>query len=168
MTELKKFLSKVTPEEAGGVARSVVCTLGNGVKVIGCLDNYPAEIVERLAIHGLSQKLGDSTSSLQKERNFHGAFAAMSSVDENLRNGMWSSRAGGGTADLVVAIAKILKISEDEAQTKVDQSTEEQLTAIRKNPQVKECISKMQAERAKEAAKAAPKLEDLLSQLGMK
>lgn len=162
-----KFLSKILPEDVGGKAKTVVFALGNGLKTELSLDDIPAEMVERLALHGLSQKGGDSTSSMSKDRDFSGAYAAIQQVLDNLRNGVWSNRAGSSTSDLVIAIARILKVEEEEAQKKVDQATEEQLTAIRKNPQIKEAVAKIQAERAKEAAKAAPKLDVLLKGLGL-
>ena len=162
-----KFLSKILPQDVGGKAKTVIFALGNGARVELSLADLPAETLEQLAIHGLSQKGGDSTSSMSKERDFASAYAAITSVCDNLRNGVWASRAGASTSDLVTAIATILKISEEEAQAKVDKSTEEQLLAIKKNPQVKEVITKLQAERAKLAAKAAPKLDELMKSIGL-
>lgn len=165
--ENTKFLSKILPSDVGGKPKAVVFALGNGTKLELCLDEVPAEMIEQLAIHGLSQKVGDSCSSLSKDRDFTGAYANMQQVITNLRNGVWSNRAGSSTSDLVVAISRILKCSEEEAQARVDKATEEQLTAIRKNPQIKEVVTKLQAERAKEAAKTAPKLDDLMKSIGL-
>lgn len=161
------YLTKTLPEHIGGVPRTVIFTFGNGAKTSLCLDDVPAEMVERLALHGLSQKGGDATSSLQQARDFAGGYAATSQVLDNLRNGLWSSRSGTSTSDLVAAIANLLKVSEEEAKAKHDAASDEALAAIRKHPAVKKFIADLQAERAKEAAKTAPKLDDLMKGLGL-
>ena len=112
--EQKKFLAKLTPEDVGGSPRQVQFILGNGVKVVGDLAAYSAEMVERLAVHGLSQKIGDAAASFSKDRDFHGAFGAMQQVEDNLRNGAWSScsprsaadRAGCVSSNSVASFAK--------------------------------------------------------------
>ncbi len=165
--ENTKFLSKILPSDVGGKPRTVQFLFGNGSRLELGLDAVPAATLEDLALHGLSQKGGDATSGFSKDRDFTGAYGAVATVLDNLRNGVWTSRAGSSTADIVVAIARILKIDEEAAQKKVDTATEEQLTAIRKNPQIREVITKLQAERAKEAAKSAPKLDDLMKSIGL-
>lgn len=161
------YLSKILPSDVGGKPRTVVFAFGNGAKLELCLDDLNDDMREQLALHGLSQKGGDSTSNLSKDRDFAGGYAAVQSVLDNLRNGLWSSRAGSSTSDLVLAVAKILKIDEEAAAAKIRAASDEQLSAIRKNPQIKGEIAKIQEARAKEAAKAAPKLEDLMASLGM-
>ncbi len=162
-----KFLEKILPSDIGGEPETVIFALGNGSKLKGCLKDYTQEMVIQLALHGLSQKGGDSTSSFGKDRDFASAYAAISTVLDNLRNGLWSSRSGSSTSDLVTAIARILKIDEETAQKKVDTASDEQLSAIRKNPEIKAMIAKIQEARAKEAAKSAPKLDDLMKSIGL-
>ena len=164
---VKKFLGKTTPEDLGGSPRAVVFTLGNGSKLSACLDNYSPEIVERLAVHGLSQKIGDSASGFAKDRDFLGAYGSMQQVDANLRLGLWASRSGGGTSDLVAAIAKIKGVGIEDAQAAVDKATEEQIATLKKHPAIKEAIAKIQAARAKEAAKGAESLDELVKGLGL-
>ena len=167
--EQKKFLAKLTPEDVGGVARSVKFVLGNGVQVIGCLADYTPEMIERLALHGLSQKVGDAAASFSKDRDFHGAFSAMQTVEDNLRNGLWSARAGGGTSDLVSVLAEMQGVELEAAQSAVDKMNDEQLAAVKKHPAVKEAIAKLVAKRAAEAAKAAdlPDLGKMLADIGL-
>lgn len=155
MSEQKKFLVKLTPEDVGGLPRTVRFVLGNGVEVRACLDDFSEQMIERLALHGLSQKVGDSTSSLSKERDFHGAFGNMQGVVDNLMNDLWSARAGSGTSDLVAAIAKLQGIELEEAQAAVDKATEEQIAAFKKHPAIVAEIKRAQAERANELAKKA-------------
>ena len=162
----KKFLTKITPDMAGGVARQVAFVLGSGVKVIGDLDKFNAEIIERLAIHGLSQKVGDSVSALSKTRDFHAAFGNMQEVVDNLEKGLWSARGGSSTSDLVAALASLTGEDTETIQTAIDQADDEKIAEFRKNPEVKAKILEMQAERQKAIAKAnqedAPSLGDML------
>ena len=162
-----KFLSKLTPEMVGGKSRMVRFVLGNGVEVQACLDNYSSEIVERLAIHGLSQKVGDSASGFSKDRDFHGAFGAMQGVEDNLRAGVWASKGGSGTSDLVAVLADLQGASLEDAQAAVDKMTEDQLATVRKHPAVRKGIVDLQAARAAELARAAEPLEDLLASIGL-
>lgn len=162
-----KFLSKLLPGDVGGKPRTVQYVFGNGTRLELSLADVPEEMVEQLAIHGLSQKGGDAASGFSKTRDFVGAYGAVQDVLTNLRNGLWSSRAGSSTSDLVQAIARVLKIELEEAQAKVDKADDEQLAVIRKNPHVVKMVRDIQAERAKEAAKTAPKLGDLMAELGL-
>jgi len=162
-----KFLEKILPSDIGGEPSTVVFAFGNGARLKLSLKELKPETVEQLAIHGLSQKGGDATSSMSKDRDFASAYSAVATVLDNLRNGLWSSRSGSSTSDLVTAIARILKIDEEAAQKKVDLASEEQLSAIRKNPEIKAMIAKIQEARAKEAAKSAPKLDDLMKSIGL-
>ena len=162
----KKFLTKITPDMAGGVARQVAFVLGSGVKVIGDIGKFPAEIVERLAIHGLSQKVGDSVSALSKTRDFHAAFGNMQEVVDNLEKGLWSARGGSSTSDLVAALAILTGEDTETIQTAIDAADDEKIAEFRKNPEVKAKILEMQAERQRTIAKAnqedAPSLGDML------
>ena len=162
----KKFLTKITPDMAGGVSRQVAFVLGSGVKVIGDLAKFNVEIIERLAIHGLSQKVGDSVSALSKTRDFHAAFGNMQEVVDNLEKGLWSARGGSSTSDLVAALASLTGEDTETIQTAIDQADDEKIAEFRKNPEVKAKILEMQAERQRTLAKAAqedaPSLGEML------
>lgn len=165
-TAEKKFLTKITPDMAGGKSRQVIFALGNGVKVVGDLDKIPADMVERLAIHGLSQKVGDTTSNLSKGRDFHAAFGAMQETVDNLEKGLWSVRGGSSTSDLVAAMAELQGLDTETVQAAVDAATEEQIAELRKHPEIKAKILSMQAERQKALAAAnagdMPSIGDML------
>lgn len=165
--QVKKFLGKITPEDHGGKPRSVIFTLGNGQSIVGELDKLDAATVERLAVHGLSQKIGDAASSFSKDRDFLGAFASMSGVWETLLAGGWNQKGGGGTSDLVAAVAKLKGVSLEEAQAAIDKATEEQVAQLKKHPAIKAEIAEIQKKRAKEAAKTAGSLEDLTKAIGL-
>ena len=165
----KKFLTKVTPDMAGGKPRQVSFILGNGVKVVGDLDKFPADIVERLAVHGLSQKVGDSTSNLSKTRDFHAAFGAMQEIVDNLEKGLWSVRGGNSTSDLVAALADLQGSDTETVQAAIDAASEEQVAELRKHPQIRAKILELQAERQKALAKAnagdMPSVGDMLKDI---
>ena len=156
-----KFLKKLVEEQE----KSVRATLGNGLTVQVTLSELKPEMIERLALHGLSQKLGDSTSSFSKAEDFHGAFGAMQTTADNLLAGVWSSRGGSGTSDLVAALAELQDLDVDDVQTAVDAMDDEQLAQVRKHPQVKLKIAEIQKRRLEAAAATAPSLEDLMAGL---
>ena len=132
----KRFLVKLTQEDVGGIVRTVRFVLGNGVEVQASLADMSEEMVERLALHGLSQKVGDAAASFSKERDYHGAFGAMQAVVDNLMQGVWSSRAGSSTADLVTAIAELQGVELEAAAEAVGKATEEQIAVLRKHPAI--------------------------------
>ena len=165
--ETKKFLSKVMPEDVGGKSRSVRYVLGNGVEVQACLDDYSEETVLRLTLHGLSQKVGDAASGFSKERDFHGAFGSMQNVEDNLRRGIWASRAGGGTSDLVQVLAELQGCELEAAQAAVDKMDEDVLKTVKSNPTIKKALADLVAKRAAEAAKGAESIGDLMAKIGL-
>ena len=126
----KRFLGKLTPEDVGGIAKTMRFVLGNDVEVRAFLDDFSPAMVERLALHGLSQKVGDAAASFSKERDYHGAFGAMQGVVDNLMQGVWSSRAGSSTADLVTAIAELQGVELEAAAEAVGKATEEQIAVL--------------------------------------
>jgi flagellar basal body L-ring protein FlgH len=162
-----KFLSKATPEDVGGEAGAVIFKLGNGSIIKAALDKVPAEMKDRLALHGLSQKIGDACASFAKERDFSSALASMDSVWSNLQQGLWTSRAGSSITDLVTILAKLQKKDAEEVQSALEKATDEQMAAIKKHPAVKKALADLQAERAKEQVKAAAPVGDLLKDIGL-
>lgn len=148
-----KFKTQHVDEQA----RTVTTTLGNGLKVVVCVDDVPEALHDMLMLHGLKQKIGDTTASFSKESDFSGAFRAMQTVADNLMNGLWNAKGGSGTGDLVQAIANLKRIDVEEAQELIDGLDEEQLKTVQAKPAVKAEIAKIKAERA---AKVAATSED--------
>lgn len=90
------------------------------------LDKLSPEIIAKLALHGLTQKIGDSAASALKDAGFEGqkfkdlseadkvkvndfAKAAMAATLEALEKGEWSERrAGAGSVDPVVQRIRVL------------------------------------------------------------
>ncbi len=161
---VKKFLSKIVPEDVGGSPRTVGFHLGNGLKVIGTLDELPAAIVERLAIHGMAQKVGDAAAGFSKDGDYSGAFSAMQAVYDNLVAGLWNAKGTSGRGDLAAAVAELQGMDIDTATELVGGMNEETLKAVAAHPEVKAVVKRLQAERAAAVAETAdvPSLGDLL------
>ena len=139
-------------DEAG---RTVTTVLGNGLKIVCCMDDIPEALHNMLALHGLKQKIGDAASGYSKTNDYQGGFSAMQSVVDNLMNGLWNAKGGTGTGDLVAAIAAIKGIDVDDAQEIVDKLDEEQLKEVLAKPRVKAEIARIKAERAMKVAEAS-------------
>lgn len=159
----QKFLSKITPSDVTGKANVVQFILGNGLKVEADLAAMPSGMVEQLALHGLSQKVGDAAAGFSKAVDYSGAFGAMQQVVDNLYAGQWSTRGqGGGISDLVQAIAELRGVELDAAQAAIDAMDEEQLKRVTSHPQIKAKVADIKAARLAKAAENAPDLDELL------
>ena len=155
-----KFLQKKVDE----VGRRVKCVLGNGVCVELGLGELKTEIVERLALHGLSQKLGDSAASFSKEENFHGAFGAMQGTADNLLQGVWASR-NSVASDLAMAIAELQGVELEEAEAAIARMDEDTLKVFKSHPEIKLKIAEIQKVRLAAQVDKAPSLADMFAKL---
>lgn len=163
----QKFLSKILPGDVGGKEGAIRFVLGNKLEVVADLTDIPNGIREQLALHGLSQKVGDAAAGFSKAGDYSGAFGAMQQVVDNLLAGQWSTRGqGGGVADLVQAIADLRGVELDAAQAAVDAMDEEQLKKVASHPKVKAKIADIKAARLAKAAESAADLDELLGDLG--
>ena len=159
----QKFLSKIMPGDVTGKANVVQFVLGNGLKVEADMAELPATMVTQLALHGLSQKVGDAAAGFSKAGDYSGAFGAMQQVVDNLYAGQWSTRGqGGGISDLVQAIAELRGVELDAAQAAIDAMDEEQLKRVTSHPQIKAKVADIKAVRLAKAAENAPDLDELL------
>ena len=147
--------AKYKAQSVDEASRTVTTVLGNGLKVVCCMDDIPESLHTMLALHGLKQKIGDAASGYSKTNDYSGGFSAMQSVVDNLMNGLWNAKGGTGTGDLVQAIANLKKISVEDAQATVDGLDEEQLKIVLGKPAVKAEILRIKAERAAAVAAAS-------------
>lgn len=126
------------------------------------LESLPAEIVSMLALHGLSQKLGDSYASVKGD--VAEAKKRYEAVLTQLQNGEWKkAREGGGegsakVTELAQAIARFRNAPLEKANAAVAGASPEQKKAWQGNPNIKALIATIRAEKAAErAAKAQAK-----------
>jgi hypothetical protein len=120
------------------------------------LSELSAAMITELAIHGLSQKVGDSYSGAETVSE---GMELAKATWKNLLAGNFNARASGGGL-LAEAVARIKGISIADAEAKLADATEEQIETLRKNSKVKDTITIIRGERA--AAKATtPDADDL-------
>lgn len=85
MRSKTKFLSKIIGLDY------VTFTLGNGQAITWRLGELSAEMIQRVAIFGLSQMGSDSVAGLSKSRLFGNAYGTLTEVINELRDGRWPS-----------------------------------------------------------------------------
>ena len=145
-------------------ARAVTILFEDDRTVVINLDDLSDDMVRRAALHGLSQKLGDSYAGA-KTATEDGAdpvswsFEQADDMATRIKAGEWAAprAAGTGTASApsILAEAVAMATGKDVADVikVLADATKEQKTALRKNPAVAKAIAEVKAKR--EAAKAA-------------
>lgn len=121
------------------------------------LTSLPSEIQTQLALHGLSQKIGDSYAGVETVEE---AAAAAKGTLEALQNGTWSAGRSGGSSgpritDLARAVAELKGIEVEAAVETISSLDDDRRKALRNNPQVKAKLAEISAKRARDKAKAA-------------
>jgi hypothetical protein len=123
--------------------------------------------LERLAIHGASQKIGDSYAGAKESGTDPVAYAkeAVKDTIEQLYANKWSvTRTGSGaprTTLLVIAVSAVSGQSIEEVQTSIESLSDEEKAALQKQPKIRAKLAALQAEKAVErAAKLAKDAAD--------
>lgn len=133
------------------------------------LEGLSDEVITRLAVHGMSQKLGDSFAGAGKEENpLAFAKARVQAVIEQLKAGEWRVvTGGGGISQLAKAFARATGRTEEECQKVLDDKQAELDNEERKladnpwlqfrkqlsnQPAVKKALNEIKLEAAKKAA----------------
>lgn len=112
--------------------------------IVASLAELPDSMITELALHGLSQKIGDSYSGVKVVSE---ALASAKAVWENLKKGQFNSHSSG-SGILAEAVARIKGISIEEAQEAIAQLDEEAEDKLRKNDRVKAVVTVIRGERA--------------------
>lgn len=152
----EKIAEKNVAEDMSGVTIAFT----NGNKLTVNLADLQPEIVTHLALHGLSQKLGDSYSG---EKDLEVALAKAQGVAQRLADGNWKAvREGGGSriTDLAQALAAVTGREIGEAVALIENMDKGQKSDLRKHAQIKAKLAEIAAERAAKAAQAAEASED--------
>ena len=159
MTERNKVASKEIFESG------VSITFSNEQTLLVYLGELTEEIVRQLALHGLSQKLGDAYAGVKGDpkTGFELAFA----VAERLKNGEFNAKregtgATGRVTDLAKALAEVAGRELSEAVARLDEMAKAEKLELRRHPRIAAVLARMAAERAQEAAQAAEGMEDAL------
>lgn len=138
-------------------------TFANGSKLEFRPEDCNDEIRRQLMFHGARQKVTDSWSSCSKTKDFATAIANGERVIEALLAGNWKL-SGGSMADLVVAFAEVMDITEEDAHDAVAAMDDEQLKKVTASKRVKKVIARLKLERLESASDDEDDgLEDLRS-----
>ncbi len=152
MNDKVKVAEKDVNEETGTV--SIAFT--NGTSLSAALSELSEGIVQRLALHGLSQKLGDSYASVKGDVG--AAVAKAQDVLDRLMAGEWAGAGSGGgmqLGELSEAIARIKNVPLERATAAVAGAPKEKITAWRANAKIKQVIAEIRLEKAKARAEGA-------------
>jgi len=145
-------MAKKATKKVDGDVISITFEHGEALEVN--LANIPAEIQQRLAMHGLSQKLGDSYAGCEVEE----AAEKANAVAKDLLEGNWSTRvaaSGPRTTQLAEALAAATGKTLEEAATAIEAMDDEVKKDLRKHPQIKVELTRLKAESAAKAAQKA-------------
>lgn len=131
-------------------------TFADGASSEVQIDSLPSNIVRMLALHGLSQKLGDSYASVKGD--VAEAKKRYEAVLTQLQAGEWKQAREGGeggakVTELAEAIARFKNAPIEKANAVVAKATDEQVKAWKANAKIKAIIAQIRAEKA--AARAA-------------
>lgn len=145
--------------------KSVTFDFGDSGSSVFDLSKVSAEMLTQLALHGASQKGGDSYASAKSATegtDMSPEDWAKSQVDgviEQLYNDDWSVRRAGGAGsitDLARALSEVMDdVDEAAAAARLTDASKEDKAALRAHPQVKAVLERLRAERAMAKADAA-------------
>jgi hypothetical protein len=134
----------------------------NGKELVADVGAFPTNIVNRLALHGAAQKIGDSYAG---DSTADEAYASAAKVLAALNAGNWGTEREASEptpALLMEAIARFKECPIAEAPRFYDYSeqagrarTDDEKKAIRDNAKIKELVAAIRLERAKKAAETA-------------
>jgi hypothetical protein len=155
------FLKKITEWDEQGVAKEVKFILGNKQEVIVNMLEVSDENFYHAAVHGISQRLGDSCSAFSKDKDYGAAFDSLQALKDQLKTKEWSREREKGAQnrqqleDLIGALAKIKKQPEEVVRAVVEKATPETLKKWTGNTTVAAEMADIKARRLKLAAKQA-------------
>jgi hypothetical protein len=152
------------PKKAVNVeAGSVVFAFEDKSEQTFTLSKVSEEIAARLALHGASQKIGDSYAGAADEADpVAFAKAQVAGVIQQLYDGNWSSGGGGrGTVPtLVIAFAEFSKMELDKAGELIEAMSDDEKKALAKKPKLVAILARIRLERAQVAAQKAQAAAD--------
>lgn len=134
----------------------------DGQEMTCSLTDLPDDIVHKLAIHGLSQKVGDSYASAETVSL---AFQAARATWGNLTAGVWAAKSQSGGM-LAEVLCRMTGASPEHIATKLGAMSEDELKVLKKSPKVVAALAELRAERARAAAGSGDG-DDALDLLGL-
>ena len=150
-------MAKIATKYVDVATGTVTFQFMDGTSFVYNLNDLSGEMVHRAALHGLSQKGGDSYASAD---SIEEAKANVREVWANLLNGNWTVRSTGKLAE---ALHRATGLPMDEVLEKLAGKTDAEKKDLRKHPAVKKALAEIDMERAAAAAKAAEDTEESLN-----
>lgn len=131
------------------IGRRVQWVFANGANAMVELDTFKEELQLAFALHGISQKFGDSYASATTVEEAQEAFDALY---DQLRNGEWEKRreAGGkekGEPLLVEALARLYQSTVEEVRPLVEAMKPAERRAMEADEEIARVILAIRAER---------------------
>ena len=125
-------------------------------KVAFSLDDMSDDIIRALALHGASQKIGDSYASAKKVSEETGVDAnewsrsQAESVIKQLTDGDWTVRTpgAGGVTDLAKALAEATGSTVEAAVERLTDASDDEKKGLRKHPAIAAILARIRRERA--------------------
>lgn len=108
-------MARIMKKNVNAEELSVTFTFADGRSFTAKLENYSKEIVDRLALHGMAQKLGDSCAGKDDSE----WLATIEALDAQLRKGDWGAERTGVALeakldDAMERLAKYIASSDEE------------------------------------------------------
>lgn len=128
----------------------VVFTFLNGYEIQAVLTDFSEAMVIKLALHGLSQKVGDSYASAE---SIDEAIISANAVVQNLEADAWSTKVSRG-GKIVEALAAFSGKPLNECLEVYSKMDDKAKAVLRKHPSIKLELATIEARRAKAAAEA--------------
>ncbi len=157
----KKITKRVETNEAGEVTGRVVFNFGEGREQIFDIGSVSDAIRQRLALHGASQKIGDSYAGANKADDpIEYAEKAVQETIEQLYAGDWRVSGGVGGpkfSDLAIAISRATGNTVEDSHEFVESMSDEDKKIWRNKGKVKVALIQLRAERAQAALDRATK-----------
>lgn len=122
----------------------------NGETVTANIEDLPEDMVKRLAIHGLSQKVGDSYASAE---TIEEAISSANAVLNNLASNVWATKSVRG-GKIVEALVAFSGKPYEECLTVYAKMDDKAKAVLRKHPSIKMELAKIEAKRAEATAAA--------------
>lgn len=120
------------------------------------LDRFPADIVTRLALHGLSQKLGDCFAG----QSLSEGVARFEATLENLERGQWQATQHGALAQ---AVSNLTGQPLSDVRAMLDTLDKAAKSKLRRDPKVKAELVRMEQERLGDTSDQPSMLDTLFA-----
>ena len=142
--------------------------VSNGETVDVDVTTFPEDIQTKLAIHGLSQKLGDSyASASDKGMSIQDCVDGVNEIVRSMAAGNWSATGSSGVSIMAEAIAVLLDKDIRQCADLIQGMTADERGAMSKRPDVKAEVARIKAARARAKLDTTPGGDDIDTLLDM-